>query len=296
MTSSIIDHISICAISHILVFSFSEWCLWKQFIWVMHSISSSHKATTHSTCLMIGAIKTIPTQVLKENVRGNNFYYWVALHARSGYSYDHKNKRILMLLPSVCLTYEWCTFKLWLAHACSSLIDMYLTWWRTCYWCLRITNTSVQEPCMQLRRNFTVAVPFYDFKSCRFKHVEMTISGECLTPLVLTPWYLKGPLGGLRSLLWQGVSSLLEFPTDSCHFFCTPGNPCVTPIVTRGEGSFSYQGVSIRGVGHSPVFVMCALQSEIKLKWAKCAIPVEVQILLSLTQRTENWVTCWKRQ
>ena len=49
-----------------------------------------------------------------------------------------------------------------------------------------------------------------------------------------------------------GVSSLLEIPTDSCHFFCTPGNPCATPIVTRGEGSFSYQGVSTRGVRHSP--------------------------------------------
>ena len=36
------------------------------------------------------------------------------------------------------------------------------------------------------------------------------------------------------------------------HFFCTPGNPCATPIVTCGEGSFSYQGVSTRGVRHSP--------------------------------------------
>ena len=32
------------------------------------------------------------------------------------------------------------------------------------------------------------------------------------------------------------------------HFFCIPDNPCATPIVTRGEGSFSYQGVSTRGV------------------------------------------------
>ena len=36
------------------------------------------------------------------------------------------------------------------------------------------------------------------------------------------------------------------------HFFCTPGNPCATPIVTRGEGSFRYQGVSTRGIRHSP--------------------------------------------
>ena len=40
-----------------------------------------------------------------------------------------------------------------------------------------------------------------------------------------------------------------------CHFLCTPGNPCATPIVTRWEGSFSYhcnQGVSTRGVRQSP--------------------------------------------
>ena len=36
------------------------------------------------------------------------------------------------------------------------------------------------------------------------------------------------------------------------HFFCTLGNPCATPIVTRGAGSFSYQGVSTKGVRHSP--------------------------------------------
>ena len=29
-------------------------------------------------------------------------------------------------------------------------------------------------------------------------------------------------------------------------------NPCVTPIATRGEGSFSYQGVMTRGVRHAP--------------------------------------------
>ena len=36
------------------------------------------------------------------------------------------------------------------------------------------------------------------------------------------------------------------------HFFWTPRDPGATPIVTRGEGSFSYQGVSTRGVRHSP--------------------------------------------
>ena len=81
--------------------------------------------------------------------------------------------------------------------------------------------------------------------SLRFCDAIFVPLSECLTP-----WQLKGPLGGLRSLVWQGVSSLLEIPTNSCHFFfCTPGNPCATPIVTRGEGSFSFQGVSTRGLG-----------------------------------------------
>ena len=46
----------------------------------------------------------------------------------------------------------------------------------------------------------------------------------------------------------------MEIPADSCHFFCRLGNPCATPIVTCGEGSFSYQGVNTRGVRHAPVF------------------------------------------
>ena len=35
----------------------------------------------------------------------------------------------------------------------------------------------------------------------------------------------RAPWGGLRSLVWQGVSSLLEIPTDSYHFLCAPSNP-----------------------------------------------------------------------
>ena len=54
--------------------------------------------------------------------------------------------------------------------------------------------------------------------------------------------------------VWCGRGSAayrksLQVPVIS---FCTPGNPCATPIVTHGEGSFSYQGVSTRGVRHSP--------------------------------------------
>ena len=51
-----------------------------------------------------------------------------------------------------------------------------------------------------------------------------------------------------QSRVTGGQQPIVEIPTDSCHFFCTPGNPSATPIVTRGEGSFSYQGVSTRGV------------------------------------------------
>ena len=36
-------------------------------------------------------------------------------------------------------------------------------------------------------------------------------------------------------------------------FLLRTWQPRATPIVTRGEGSFSYQGVSTRGVRHSPV-------------------------------------------
>ena len=41
-------------------------------------------------------------------------------------------------------------------------------------------------------------------------------------------------------------------PYRFLSFFCIPGNPCATPRVTHGEGSFSYQGVSTRGVRHAP--------------------------------------------
>ena len=52
-----------------------------------------------------------------------------------------------------------------------------------------------------------------------------------------------------QSCVTRGSAACWKIPTDSCHFFCTPGNPCATPIVTRGQGSFSYQGVSTRGLG-----------------------------------------------
>ena len=77
-------------------------------------------------------------------------------------------------------------------------------------------------------------------------------SGECLTPLVLTPQGLvaeRPPWRSSQSCVTGGQQHIGEIPTDSCHFF-----PCSTPIVTPGEGSFSYQGVSTRGVRHSPDF------------------------------------------
>ena len=51
----------------------------------------------------------------------------------------------------------------------------------------------------------------------------------------------------------RGSAAYWKSPTDSCHLFCTPGNPCATSIVTRGEGSFHHEGVSTGGVRHAPV-------------------------------------------
>ena len=55
---------------------------------------------------------------------------------------------------------------------------------------------------------------------------------------------MKGPLGGLRSLVWQGVTAAYW---KSLPIPVIPSAHLATPIVTRGEGSFSYQGVSTRG-------------------------------------------------
>ena len=62
----------------------------------------------------------------------------------------------------------------------------------------------------------------------------------------------RAPWRSSQSCVTGGQQPIVEIPTDSCHFFCTPGNLCATPIVTRGEGSFCHQGVSTRGVRHSP--------------------------------------------
>ena len=63
----------------------------------------------------------------------------------------------------------------------------------------------------------------------------------------------RAPWRSSQSCVTRGQQPIGN-PSDSCHLFCTPGNPCATPILTRGEGSFSYQGVSTRGVRHPPVF------------------------------------------
>ena len=62
----------------------------------------------------------------------------------------------------------------------------------------------------------------------------------------------RAPWRSSQSCVTGAEQPIGRLPTDSCHFFCTPGNPCATPIVTRGEGSFRYQGVSTRRVRHSP--------------------------------------------
>ena len=96
-------------------------------------------------------------------------------------------------------------------------------------------------------------------KSRPFRHFHQ----ECQDPLEINPLVAeRAPWRSSQSCV-PGVSSLLEIPTDSCHFFCTPRNPCPTPTVTRGEGSFSYQGVSTRGVRHTPVHQECQDPLEI---------------------------------
>ena len=95
--------------------------------------------------------------------------------------------------------------------------------------------------------------------------------------------------------MWQGVSSLLEIPTDSCHFFCTPGNPCATPIVTRGEGSFSYQGVSTSGVRHSPELSLLNPQilAKTKCKTRKKRLSWYVQRTGSLNKRKRRKIRAY---
>ena len=66
------------------------------------------------------------------------------------------------------------------------------------------------------------------------------------------PGSWKAPLEVFAVLCDRGSAAYWKSPTHSCHFFCTPGNPCATLIVTHREGSFRYQGVSTRGVRHSP--------------------------------------------
>ena len=64
----------------------------------------------------------------------------------------------------------------------------------------------------------------------------------------------RAPWRSSQSCVTRGQQPIGKIHTDSCHFFCTPGNPCATAIVVRGEGSFRYQGVSTRGVRHLPEF------------------------------------------
>ena len=83
------------------------------------------------------------------------------------------------------------------------------------------------------------------------------VAGECLTRPSANPLVAeRAPWRSSQSCVTGGqqhIGNPYRFLS-----FCTPGNPCATPIVTRGEGSFSYQGVSTRGVRHAPV--LCVVQ------------------------------------
>ena len=58
-------------------------------------------------------------------------------------------------------------------------------------------------------------------------------------------------------------------PYRFLSFLLHTWQPCATPIVTRGEGSFSYQGVSTRGVRHAPgsVPLMELIGNEFENNW-----------------------------
>ena len=87
--------------------------------------------------------------------------------------------------------------------------------------------------------------------------------------------------------MWQGVSSLLEIPTDSCHFFCTPRNPCATPIVTRREGSFSYQGVSTGGLGTLQVNIL-QIVNPLRVLFLVCRGPLGRPLPGKLPKKSEK--------
>ena len=63
-------------------------------------------------------------------------------------------------------------------------------------------------------------------------------------PPLANPAWLKGPLG------WCGRGSAAYWKSLQIHVISSAHTSI--PIVTRGEGSFSYQGVSTRGIRHSP--------------------------------------------
>ena len=78
--------------------------------------------------------------------------------------------------------------------------------------------------------------------------------GECLTPPGANPLVAeRAPWRSSQSCVRGGQQPIGNPYRFLSHFLCTPGNPCATPIVTRGKRSFSYQGVSTRGVRHAPV-------------------------------------------
>ena len=100
------------------------------------------------------------------------------------------------------------------------------------------------------------ATPGDFFETFRIFRLSSRLFSDLRAGKCLTPWC--NPLVAERAL-WRSLQSFVTGgqqpvgnPTDSCHFFCTPGNPYATPIVPRGEGSFSYQAVSTTGVRHSP--------------------------------------------
>ena len=120
---------------------------------------------------------------------------------------------------------------------------------------------NMQCPCLLTISEFTrgerqlksfIVMDFHIFAH-RLKTNFHPTTGECLTPPGANPLVAERALLEVFAVLCDRGSAAywksLQIPViSSAHL----ANPCATAIVTCGEGSFNYRGVSTRGVRHSP--------------------------------------------
>ena len=113
--------------------------------------------------------------------------------------------------------------------------------WTSSLNCLFLQKSLPNPSFTELPRPFSLKNPWF-------------FPGVCLTPLVPNPLVAeRASWRSSQSCVIGGQQPIGNPYRFLSHFFCIPGNPCATRRVTRGEGSFSYQGVSTREVRHAPV-------------------------------------------